>query len=114
MAGPFATREWPLRLYGLGSADLTPFSSCGLYFKLHGSPRPISGSSDVIRRRSRYGSRPQQQQQTPSASPPSVRIAPAVSIPRAVSKTAGSKADRPTKRRKLGEMDTSVISQPCY
>ncbi|TRM55501.1 hypothetical protein BD626DRAFT_552286 [Schizophyllum amplum] len=78
---------------------------CGLYFKLHGSPRPISGSSDVIRRRSRYGSRPQQQQ-TPSASPPSVRIAPAVSIPRAVSKTAG-KADRPTKRRKLGEMETS-------
>ncbi|KAL1680973.1 hypothetical protein EV122DRAFT_288278 [Schizophyllum commune] len=91
----------------------TVCNACGLYFKLHGSPRPISGSSDVIRRRSRYGSRPQQQQ-TPSASPPSVRIAPAVSIPRAVSKTAGSKADRPTKRRKLGEMDTSVISQPCY
>ncbi|KAJ7287172.1 hypothetical protein C8J57DRAFT_1283087 [Mycena rebaudengoi] len=32
-------------------------NACGLYYKLHGSARPISMKSDVIRRRSRHGAR---------------------------------------------------------
>jgi hypothetical protein len=45
--------------------------SCGLYYKLHGSARPISMKSDIIRKRSRHdacraGNGPED---TPSASP---------------------------------------------
>ncbi|KAG1793000.1 uncharacterized protein HD556DRAFT_1238627, partial [Suillus plorans] len=30
---------------------------CGLYYKLHGSARPISMKSDIIRKRSRHDAR---------------------------------------------------------
>ena len=33
------------------------FPSCGLYYKLHGSARPISMKSDIIRKRSRHDAR---------------------------------------------------------
>ncbi|KAH9962510.1 hypothetical protein BGW80DRAFT_1180831 [Lactifluus volemus] len=35
----------------------TVCNACGLYFKLHGSARPISMKSDVIRKRSRHDAR---------------------------------------------------------
>jgi GATA-binding protein, other eukaryote len=41
---------------------------CGLYYKLHGSARPISMKSDVIRKRSRHDTR-RGNPDTPSASP---------------------------------------------
>ncbi|KAG2361108.1 hypothetical protein BDR07DRAFT_1486291 [Suillus spraguei] len=68
----------------------TVCNACGLYFKLHGSARPISMKSDIIRKRSRHDARAQRssltepqsasntpgtpsetpsQTQTPSASP---------------------------------------------
>lgn len=48
--------------------------SCGLYYKLHGSARPISMKSDVIRKRSRHDARRGSNagatvEDTPSASP---------------------------------------------
>lgn len=44
--------------------------SCGLYYKLHGSARPISMKSDVIRKRSRHDARRAGvPEDTPSASP---------------------------------------------
>jgi GATA-binding protein len=45
--------------------------SCGLYYKLHGSARPISMKSDVIRKRSRHDARRSANglSDTPSASP---------------------------------------------
>ena len=47
------------------------FVSCGLYYKLHGSARPISMKSDVIRKRSRHDARRAGNgpEDTPSASP---------------------------------------------
>ena len=45
------------------------FRRCGLYFKLHGSARPISMKSDVLRKRSRPGARRATDGDTPSASP---------------------------------------------
>ena len=42
---------------------------CGLYYKLHGSARPISMKSDVIRKRSRHDARRGTASETPSASP---------------------------------------------
>ncbi|VDC07670.1 unnamed protein product [Peniophora sp. CBMAI 1063] len=54
----------------------TVCNACGLYYKLHGSARPISMKSDVIRKRSRHdarrGSGPGE---TPSASPGASRRA---------------------------------------
>ncbi|KAG2137841.1 uncharacterized protein EDB93DRAFT_1090984 [Suillus bovinus] len=54
----------------------TVCNACGLYYKLHGSARPISMKSDIIRKRSRHDARAQRtpsetpsQTQTPSASP---------------------------------------------
>lgn len=55
----------------------TVCNACGLYFKLHGSARPISMKSDVIRKRSRHDSRrgstsgnaTGNTSETPSASP---------------------------------------------
>ncbi|EIW76948.1 hypothetical protein CONPUDRAFT_110709 [Coniophora puteana RWD-64-598 SS2] len=50
----------------------TVCNACGLYFKLHGSARPISMKSDVIRKRSRHDARragPDNASETPSASP---------------------------------------------
>jgi GATA-binding protein len=55
----------------------TVCNACGLYFKLHGSARPISMKSDVIRKRSRHDSRrgstsgngAGNASETPSASP---------------------------------------------
>ncbi|KAG2086086.1 uncharacterized protein F5147DRAFT_588699 [Suillus discolor] len=60
----------------------TVCNACGLYYKLHGSARPISMKSDIIRKRSRHDCSPQalltrlalpsetpSQTQTPSASP---------------------------------------------
>ena len=47
-------------------------SRCGLYYKLHGSARPISMKSDVIRKRSRHDARRASitgAEDTPSASP---------------------------------------------
>ncbi|KZT00625.1 uncharacterized protein LAESUDRAFT_745783 [Laetiporus sulphureus 93-53] len=55
----------------------TVCNACGLYYKLHGSARPISMKSDVIRKRARHdarrvGSGPSE---TPSASPGASRRA---------------------------------------
>ncbi|KAG5733689.1 hypothetical protein E4T56_gene9055 [Termitomyces sp. T112] len=49
----------------------TVCNACGLYYKLHGSARPISMKSDVIRKRSRHDARrgPHSAADTPSASP---------------------------------------------
>lgn len=49
----------------------TVCNACGLYYKLHGSARPISMKSDVIRKRSRHDARRsgQAMEDTPSASP---------------------------------------------
>ncbi|PPQ69700.1 hypothetical protein CVT24_001200 [Panaeolus cyanescens] len=55
----------------------TVCNACGLYYKLHGSARPISMKSDVIRKRSRHDARrasqaggsPGAPEDTPSASP---------------------------------------------
>ncbi|KZT36132.1 hypothetical protein SISSUDRAFT_1063924 [Sistotremastrum suecicum HHB10207 ss-3] len=48
----------------------TVCNACGLYYKLHGSSRPISMKSDVIRKRSRQDARrPNGMAETPSASP---------------------------------------------
>ncbi|KIY69765.1 hypothetical protein CYLTODRAFT_409350 [Cylindrobasidium torrendii FP15055 ss-10] len=53
----------------------TVCNACGLYYKLHGSARPISMKSDVIRKRSRHDARrnsnaqPPSSSDTPSASP---------------------------------------------
>ncbi|KAF8900459.1 hypothetical protein CPB84DRAFT_1747457 [Gymnopilus junonius] len=48
----------------------TVCNACGLYYKLHGSARPISMKSDVIRKRSRHDARrPGASEDTPSASP---------------------------------------------
>ncbi|KAL4077368.1 hypothetical protein J3A83DRAFT_4388805 [Scleroderma citrinum] len=49
----------------------TVCNACGLYYKLHGSARPISMKSDVIRKRSRHDSRRSgpESSDTPSASP---------------------------------------------
>ncbi|KAJ7586728.1 hypothetical protein C8J56DRAFT_1014657 [Mycena floridula] len=46
----------------------TVCNACGLYYKLHGSARPISMKSDVIRKRSRHEAR-RSIADTPSASP---------------------------------------------
>ncbi|EJD04845.1 uncharacterized protein FOMMEDRAFT_27143 [Fomitiporia mediterranea MF3/22] len=47
----------------------TVCNACGLYFKLHGSSRPISMKSDIIRKRSRHDARRVGSGETPSASP---------------------------------------------
>ncbi|KDR78208.1 hypothetical protein GALMADRAFT_224580 [Galerina marginata CBS 339.88] len=49
----------------------TVCNACGLYYKLHGSARPISMKSDVIRKRSRHDARRPGTgpEDTPSASP---------------------------------------------
>ncbi|KAF9480649.1 hypothetical protein BDN70DRAFT_601391 [Pholiota conissans] len=48
----------------------TVCNACGLYYKLHGSARPISMKSDVIRKRSRHDARRAGvPEDTPSASP---------------------------------------------
>ncbi|KII90088.1 hypothetical protein PLICRDRAFT_174876 [Plicaturopsis crispa FD-325 SS-3] len=49
----------------------TVCNACGLYYKLHGSARPISMKSDVIRKRSRHDARRMGHgvSDTPSASP---------------------------------------------
>ncbi|KAH7923014.1 hypothetical protein BV22DRAFT_1036849 [Leucogyrophana mollusca] len=49
----------------------TVCNACGLYYKLHGSARPISMKSDVIRKRSRHDARRAgpDASETPSASP---------------------------------------------
>ncbi|KAK0457046.1 uncharacterized protein EV420DRAFT_1644196 [Desarmillaria tabescens] len=49
----------------------TVCNACGLYYKLHGSARPISMKSDVIRKRSRHDARraANGSSDTPSASP---------------------------------------------
>ncbi|KIL58289.1 hypothetical protein M378DRAFT_335299 [Amanita muscaria Koide BX008] len=48
----------------------TVCNACGLYYKLHGSARPISMKSDVIRKRSRHDARRGgNPSETPSASP---------------------------------------------
>ncbi|KAK2462482.1 hypothetical protein APHAL10511_005452 [Amanita phalloides] len=48
----------------------TVCNACGLYYKLHGSARPISMKSDVIRKRSRHDARRgNNASETPSVSP---------------------------------------------
>jgi hypothetical protein len=47
----------------------TVCNACGLYYKLHGSARPISMKSDVIRKRSRHDATRRSIAETPSASP---------------------------------------------
>ncbi|KAG1793079.1 uncharacterized protein HD556DRAFT_517873, partial [Suillus plorans] len=48
----------------------TVCNACGLYYKLHGSARPISMKSDIIWKRSRHDARAQHSSLTkpPSAS----------------------------------------------
>ncbi|EGN92304.1 hypothetical protein SERLA73DRAFT_65990, partial [Serpula lacrymans var. lacrymans S7.3] len=55
----------------------TVCNACGLYYKLHGSARPISMKSDVIRKRSRHDARRvgPGTSETPSASPGASRRA---------------------------------------
>jgi GATA-binding protein, other eukaryote len=55
----------------------TVCNACGLYYKLHGSPRPISMKSDVIRKRARHDARRTSGNvsETPSASPGASRRA---------------------------------------
>ncbi|KAH7882009.1 hypothetical protein F5I97DRAFT_382589 [Phlebopus sp. FC_14] len=55
----------------------TVCNACGLYYKLHGSARPISMKSDVIRKRSRHDARRAgpDSSETPSASPGASRRA---------------------------------------
>ncbi|KLO13601.1 hypothetical protein SCHPADRAFT_940262 [Schizopora paradoxa] len=53
----------------------TVCNACGLYYKLHGSARPISMKSDVIRKRSRHDARRIATGETPSASPGASRRA---------------------------------------
>ncbi|KAG0697485.1 hypothetical protein DFH29DRAFT_984242 [Suillus ampliporus] len=50
----------------------TVCNACGLYYKLHGSARPISMKSDIIRKRSRHDARAQRSSLTepPSANTP--------------------------------------------
>ena len=52
-------------------------NACGLYYKLHGSSRPISMKSDVIRKRARHDARRvgNGPSETPSASPGASRRA---------------------------------------
>ncbi|KAG6369838.1 hypothetical protein JVT61DRAFT_13395 [Boletus reticuloceps] len=59
----------------------TVCNACGLYYKLHGSARPISMKSDVIRKRSRHDARRAgpDSSETPSVSPDgSCRTSPTV------------------------------------
>ncbi|GJE89056.1 GATA Zn-finger domain-containing protein [Phanerochaete sordida] len=55
----------------------TVCNACGLYYKLHGSARPISMKSDVIRKRARHDARrgSGHSSETPSASPGASRRA---------------------------------------
>lgn len=55
----------------------TVCNACGLYYKLHGSARPISMKSDVIRKRARHDARRASgnASETPSASPGASRRA---------------------------------------
>ncbi|KAL4242458.1 GATA-type domain-containing protein [Abortiporus biennis] len=55
----------------------TVCNACGLYYKLHGSARPISMKSDVIRKRARHDARRSggNVSETPSASPGASRRA---------------------------------------
>ncbi|CDO77497.1 hypothetical protein BN946_scf184902.g31 [Trametes cinnabarina] len=55
----------------------TVCNACGLYYKLHGSARPISMKSDVIRKRARHDARRSGNSvsETPSASPGASRRA---------------------------------------
>ncbi|KAI0830337.1 hypothetical protein BC628DRAFT_1416622 [Trametes gibbosa] len=55
----------------------TVCNACGLYYKLHGSARPISMKSDVIRKRARHDARRagNSVSETPSASPGASRRA---------------------------------------
>ncbi|KAI0698280.1 hypothetical protein BC835DRAFT_1335490 [Cytidiella melzeri] len=55
----------------------TVCNACGLYYKLHGSARPISMKSDVIRKRARHDARRAggTSSETPSASPGASRRA---------------------------------------
>ncbi|KAI0341175.1 hypothetical protein BDW22DRAFT_334582 [Trametopsis cervina] len=55
----------------------TVCNACGLYYKLHGSARPISMKSDVIRKRARHDARRAggNSSETPSASPGASRRA---------------------------------------
>ncbi|EKM52431.1 uncharacterized protein PHACADRAFT_260812 [Phanerochaete carnosa HHB-10118-sp] len=55
----------------------TVCNACGLYYKLHGSARPISMKSDVIRKRARHDARRASgnTSETPSASPGASRRA---------------------------------------
>ncbi|KAG1723769.1 uncharacterized protein EDB91DRAFT_1240044 [Suillus paluster] len=52
----------------------TVCNACGLYYKLHGSARPISMKSDIIRKRSRHDARAQRSSLTelPNANTPGV------------------------------------------
>ncbi|KAJ6601713.1 hypothetical protein DFH09DRAFT_900237, partial [Mycena vulgaris] len=57
----------------------TAMRTCGLYYKLHGSVRPISTKSDIIRKHSRHGARcggaSASVSETPTASPSISRCA---------------------------------------
>ncbi|CAL1698472.1 unnamed protein product [Somion occarium] len=76
----------------------TVCNACGLYFKLHGSARPISMKSDVIRKRARHDARRAAGgtvSETPSASP-------------GASRRASPSADTPT----LAPDSTTQLSYP--
>ncbi|KAG1893553.1 uncharacterized protein F5891DRAFT_962795, partial [Suillus fuscotomentosus] len=46
-------------LWRKGDEGKTVCNACSLYYKLHGSARPISMKSDIIRKRSRHDARAQ-------------------------------------------------------
>ncbi|KAJ7257511.1 hypothetical protein B0H12DRAFT_1218416 [Mycena haematopus] len=75
----------------------TVCNACGLYYKLHGSARPISMKSDIIRKRSRHDARrggaSASVSETPTASPGvSRRASPAPNGPTSSASTSGGRA----------------------
>ncbi|KAJ6457324.1 hypothetical protein C8R45DRAFT_566770 [Mycena sanguinolenta] len=75
----------------------TVCNACGLYYKLHGSARPISMKSDIIRKRSwhdaRRGGASASVSETPTASPGvSRRASPAPNGPTSSASTSGGRA----------------------
>ncbi|KAF7373864.1 hypothetical protein MSAN_00598400 [Mycena sanguinolenta] len=75
----------------------TVCNACGLYYKLHGSARPISMKSDIIRKRSRHDARrggaSASVSETPTASPGvSRRASPAPNGPASSASTTAGRA----------------------
>jgi hypothetical protein len=90
-------------------------SSCGLYYKLHGSARPTSMKSDVIRKRSRHDARRSSETGLDDL-PPSPGFSHRTSLPRDTSPTLApdsttqmSMMQRNLGARHLNLLELSVI-----